>query len=378
MDAWREILDVVEPHESVSVTTASMQSPCLLAIHAPRSATKGWPDSIHSILGTVVHDLIDQLASLPEERQLLIDTPNALQSRLSECVHEHGIDTQRIGNTWQSCLRALRRALEEFPRGFRAVENQSSNCAARSPAFAHEQYVSASSTEGWTYDLELGVHGKFDFRLELEKEVRVDDFKTGCVNGNIAKLEKWRRQVAIYTLISVRANPDKHHTARIIAADGIFVVDTSNQELRRLEDELRSQKSLWPTALTNATELSTICSTCRMCRARHICPAYRSRTPWVEDSAIDTADGPIWSWDVWGTVARISTGGPRHSLVVETDASRVIVNGFDTSAGINDLSIGDRVGIFGVRKDKNYSLERPVFQAQTRGNNTTPTRVLRA
>ena len=375
MESWCEALDIVEPIESVSVTTASIQIPCLLAVHAPRTVTDGWPESVHSAVGSIVHSLIEELAALPAERELLINSPAASQTRLQESMAKNGIDTQQLGNLWQSCLRTLRRALEAIPHGYEAISQE---CGNRSrDAHASQPYVSRSSTEGWACDVELGVRGKFDFRLVLDTEVRVDDFKTGCVIGSPEKLRKWHRQVAIYTLISFRLEPEKRHTARIVAADGIFEVNTSIEYLRELEAELINQKAQWPKLPTAAEELATTCSMCRQCRARHACPVYRLTTPWINDSNIDTIDHPIWSWDVWGTVVRTSTSGPQHAMVLMTQTGRVIVNGFDPSADVSELCLGSRVGIFGVRQDRNYTESRPVFRAHQHGRHAK-TRILLA
>lgn len=373
IEQWPPTLSVVEPIKSISVTVASAGVPCLLAIHAPRSVTEAWPTSIVTAAGIAVHSLIEQLASSPARRIELLESNEALQSSLLDCFATHRIDAQKLGNAWQSCQRTLKRALESMPRQYKTEASEKSVSPSRKSR--SDQYVSSSSTEGWVCDRELGIRGKFDLRLELDGVIRVDDYKTGCVNRNEEKLEKWERQVAIYTLVSVRQHPDRPHVARIIAADGKYEVDTSTARLRKLERELIEQKSRWPTEPKQASEIASMCPSCRLCSARHVCPKYLSKKPWIEDPEIDSEDGPSRSWDVWGKLVKTSTGGRRHALVLESSTGRVIVNGFDQNAGVSELCLDTTVGLFGLRKDKAYTESRPVFRAVQSGT-SVPTKIM--
>lgn len=374
MESWCDLLELVQPIDYVSVTTASMQIPCLLAVHAPNAVTNGWPGSMYSTVGSLVHSLIEKLAALPAERHSLINNPSLLQDYLSAYLRNNSFDVQQLGMLWQSSIRSLRRALNSIPDSYEPPEDSEDSNDLRKKKI-RDNYVSSATTEGWIYDLELGVRGKFDFRLVVGNEVYIDDYKTGSVNGNIEKLGKWQRQAAIYTLISKRKEPEKSHTARIIASDGIFDVNTSTHDLKEIEKELLAQKAKWPVKPTSSNELAAPCSMCRQCAARHACPAYLSKTPWLNVPGIDSEEDQIWSWDVWGTVDRKSTSGREHSIVLETPNRRVIINGFKPLAGILKLPLSSRVGVFGVRRDKNYTNSRPVFRAVQKGLNAK-TRIL--
>ncbi len=178
--------------------------------------------------------------------------------------------------------------------------------------------------------------------------------------------------VSIYTLISWRANPDKMHKSRIIASDGVFDVPISEQSLRTLEEELIDRKLTWPTFPTAAEELSTIGGGCRSCNVRHVCPAYLSRTPWLEDAEMDHLNTTTRSWDVWGEISRLAKSGARHGLVLETEeGTRVIVNGFPPASGLDGLSVGDTIGIFGLRKDRIYTSSHPVFRVANQSVDST-------
>ncbi len=196
MESWVSKLSVIEPRKSVSVTAISSQTECLLALHAPRTASVGWPISIRSRLGTIVHNKLEELASEPDVRMHLIENTEARNNFLNEALQSEGIDFRQINDAWNTAMRAFSRALTELPN---VLTSPRRDRGVSAPTFLPEEHVSDSQTEGWVIDLQLGVHGKFDLRIVNGNEIRIDDFKTSCVGGDAAKLKKWMRQYQ-YTL----------------------------------------------------------------------------------------------------------------------------------------------------------------------------------
>lgn len=219
----------------------------------------------------------------------------------------------------------------------------------------------------------LGVHGRFDLRVVSDGLVLIEDFKTGCVNGDLEKLGKWKKQVAIYALISWRATNGKPHSGRIVAADGVFDVHLDERVFEDLTNELLENKKRWPEHATSAADLGILSAECRACPVRHVCPRYLSQCPWKSGGLIDEEPPKNWSWDVWGAVARISTSG--NSLVIQSpDDTRVIVN--NLPAIPRNLDIGNKIGLFGLWRARNHTPQRPVLQWPACLLNVPPPRLL--
>jgi hypothetical protein len=163
----------------------------------------------------------------------------------------------------------------------------------------------------------------------------------------------------------------------VIAADETFDVPSDDKELEQVEIELRAWLKTWPSSVTKSTELSVVTADCRSCRFRHRCPSYLSTSPWLPESEVGGERPATWQWDVWGTLLRTVVQGKRHSLVVSTpDGRRVIVNGLEPSMGVGTLSVGTRIGVFGLVRGSMWSEAQPELSAITKDGKPVPVRLL--
>jgi len=275
-----------------SVTRLASSGDCILKAIVPQAACPAWPPSPEAEFGRITHSLMD-LAARGQIESSKLD-PRPVEIALERLLLNERVGHESTMNT-HDCLDlrtaftqcewrkrtslAVARTLEVLnlrrPTGDGGELTQGN----RIPLMRALQLEGFAASEVALESKNLRLKGRADFlRVLADGTVEVSDFKSGNVLDDEGEVDEVTAlQLRLYGLGILELAPRARVELKVVSRGGTSRVTFSTEDIDKTRKWLAELTSQLPEGEWIQSErIAVVGSQCRGCKARAVCPVYRT------------------------------------------------------------------------------------------------------
>jgi PD-(D/E)XK nuclease superfamily len=322
----------------LSVTRLATSGSCILKAIVPTAVCPIWPPSPEVEFGRLTHSLMD-LAAKGQIQFTTLGDPRPVEEALHRLLENERITLARSPSTrdyadlrvafsqreWRRrtslavdrTLELLRSPLTDNRESMRQAKPTPLERALRTEGFAASEVPLESKN--------LRLQGRVDFlRVSEDAVVEVSDFKSGNVLNDEGEVDEVTSlQLRLYGLAILELVPGARLQLKVVSRGGISNVSFSAEDIERTKEWLAQR--LLPVRenqLMEANEIAIVGPQCRGCRARAVCPKYRTSVTELWKRQDVTMRLPL---DIAGQILEVEPSAAAATTIKLTDlAGRVV------------------------------------------------------
>jgi hypothetical protein len=332
-------LQTVKIPTLLSATRLASSGDCILKAIVPATACPTWPPSPEAEFGRVAHSLMDLAVkgkiefgggNIRAVQTALDELLDDARVRLASTPDTHEYADLRTAFTQREWGRrtslAIARTLELLNSGLHTAANREPNQEGKRILLRRALHVNGFAASEVTLESRtLRLQGRLDFlRVLPETIIEISDFKSGNVLNEEGDVDDVTAlQLRLYGLGILDLAPEARLELKVVSRGRTSPVSFSTQDIKQTREWLAERTlSLGDKEWIGANELAVLGPQCRGCKARAICPKYRSSAAALWKSSDLTMQLPL---DIAGRILEVEPCSARETTLKLTDLAGRIV-----------------------------------------------------
>jgi len=324
----------------LSVTRLATSGSCNLKAIVPTALCPIWPPSPEVEFGRLSHSLMD-LAAKGQIQSTALGDARPVEEALDRLLQNEKITLARSPSTrdyadlrvafsqreWRRRTSlAVDRTLELLRSPLTTADNRQPTRQSKSTPLERALRIEGFAASEVTVESKnLRLQGRVDFlRVSEDSVVEISDFKSGKVLNDEGEVDEVTSlQLRLYGLGILDLVPGARLQLKVVSRGGISNVNFSPEEIERTKEWLAQRLlPLRENQLIEANEIAVVGPQCRGCRARAVCPKYRTSVGELWKRQDVTMRLPL---DIAGQILEVEPSGGAATTIKLTDlAGRVV------------------------------------------------------